>query len=259
MFNFSFNFIKIFSISSGPGRRNSISPTCIKPCSLYATFMKQLQILIYVLSFSLTVLSQSKEIKIETFRSSDGLTGADLFLCSDSTFFYALYGCTGTGVSKGKWLKLKNKIALKSFPKAETELKVLITPQSLEKDSFVTVKFVDLFLRPMIKDTIVLFDKNLSAIRLATDSNGVIKYKHGEYIAFLTENEEQRLESNDLLNQKVHYLAETISSYQVAINYPSQFFEYGFNIFSYKCPNYLFSIQRDKLIDESSGMVYKKN
>jgi len=226
---------------------------------LYTTYMKQFFILLFFLPFSLSTLSQTKKIKIEKYASSNDITSSEILLCSDSTFFLALYGCVGNGVSKGRWLKLKNKISLKCFPRSETGLNVSIAPQRFVKDSFLTFKFQDLFLTPLTKNTILFFDKNFSVTRLTTNSEGIIKCKPGEYIAFLTQIEEQNLDSSDHIKNKIHFLDDKISSYQVTINYPSSFFEDETNTFFYQCPNSIFLLQKNKLIDTKIGMIYKKN
>ncbi|MEP7228784.1 MAG: hypothetical protein ABI691_00950 [Ginsengibacter sp.] len=221
--------------------------------------MRQLLMIITLLNFTSDLWGQTKEIKIDTFSASQWPMYSRLLLCNDSTFFIITGGCVDAGISKGKWLKSKNKILLNGLSKCETELKVSLASQSFDNDSLATFTFHDLFSNPFTAYTVIFFDTSFHETRLVTDAEGKIKTKRGQFVAFYTQNEEQNVKVGDAVNDKVHFLWEKLTRYQVSINYPTSVLTDRGITEIYQFTNRQFTVQGKNLIDAKNKIVYKSN
>ena len=175
-----------------------------------------------------------------------------LLMCNDSTFYIITGGCVDAGISKGKWLRSNNKILLSGVSNCETELKVSLTSQSFDSDSVVTFSFQDLFSNPFREYTVIFFDTNFHETRLVTNNEGVIRTKRKEYVAFYTQNEEQNVKAGDAINDKVHYLWDKLTRYQVIVNYPT-------SILTGRSVPEIYQFTKRQLVDQGSKLVDTKN
>lgn len=227
------------------------------PCPLYATFMRQLFTTISFLILSSILLGQTSDIKVDTFIASQWPIYSRLLLCNDSTFYIITGGCVDAGISKGKWLKSNNKIFLNGVSNCETELKVSLSSQSFDSDSVVTFSFQDLFSNPFREYTVIFFDTNFHETRLVTDNEGIIKTKRKEYVAFYTQHEEQNVKVGDAINDKVHYLWDKLTRYQVILNYPTSILTDRGVTEIYQFTKRQLSARGNKLVDKKNKIIYK--
>jgi hypothetical protein len=219
--------------------------------------MRKLLATISLLLFTSILFGQANNIMLDTFSASRWPMYSRLLLSNDSTFYIITGGCVEAGISKGKWLKSNNKIFLNGVSNCETELKVSLSSQSFDSDSVVTFTFQDLFSNPFREYTVIFFDTNFHETRLLTDNEGVIKTKRKEFVAFYTQNEEQNLKIGDAVNDKVHYLWDKLTRYQVTFNYPTSILTDRGITGIYQFTKRKFKTQGNKLVDAKSKIVYK--
>lgn len=214
--------------------------------------MRQFFITTSLLLFTALLFGQTKIIKVDTFFATKWPMYSRLLMCNDSTFYIITGGCVDAGISKGKWLRSNNKILLSGVSNCETELKVSLTSQSFDSDSVVTFSFQDLFSNPFREYTVIFFDTNFHETRLVTNNEGVIRTKRKEYVAFYTQNEEQNVKAGDAINDKVHYLWDKLTRYQVIVNYPT-------SILTGRSVPEIYQFTKRQLVDLGSKLVDTKN
>ena len=219
-------------------------------------FMRVFKIIVTFLLLNNNLFAQTKQIKVDTFTRSDGFIYSRLLLLNDSSFFYITSGCTDADISKGRWIKQNGKIYLKGLSECETQLKVKINTQLINKDTAVTFLFQDLLGMPFKDYTIIFFDTTFKETRLQTDLNGIIKTRKGQFIAFYTLNEEQKLKVGDVTNDKVHYLWDKLTRYTITINYPTQLLTERGVVEIFKFDKREFYISGKKLIDTKNRIAY---
>lgn len=219
--------------------------------------MRKLLTTISFLLFTSIIFGQTNAIKVDTFFASQWPMYSRLLLCNDSTFYIITGGCVDAGISKGKWLKSNNKVFLNGVSNCETELKVSLSSQSFDSDSLVTFSFQDLFSNPFREYTVIFFDSNFHETRLVTNNDGVIKTKRKEFVAFYTQNEELNVKVGDALNDKVHYLWDKLTQYQVTLNYPTSILTDRGITEIYQFTKRQLSAQGNKLVDTKNKIIYK--
>ncbi len=219
-------------------------------------FMRTFKIILAFTVLTTNLIAQPQQIKVDTFSHSDGFIFSKLLVLNDSTFFCFSGGCVDARISKGKWIKKNGKLYLKGLSEYETELKVTINTQLVDKDTLATFLFQDLLGTPFKDYTIIFFDTAFEEKRIQTDLKGIIKTQKGQFIAFYTQNEELQLKVGDVVNDKVHYLWNKLTRYTVTLNYPTLLAERGI-VDIYKFDKTEFNISGKKLIDTKNRITYK--
>lgn len=176
--------------------------------------------IVLVFGACINVLSQAKRLSSNVWYSNVRLSGSEVWINNDSTYFLTYSGCIETSITKGKWTIVKDTFIF--FPSSDFEL--------YPKIDFVQGKgneiiFFDYYNLP-ISDLQLTFVGDTSEIyQTTTDKNGKITLPSGQYHLLYFDNlvnmvyERTKMDSIALVHVKLN---NGTGTYYLKFNYPAK-------------------------------------
>jgi hypothetical protein len=182
--------------------------------------MKQNSTLIFLLISTITIANaQNKSIRSNVWFSNERLSGSEIWINNDSTYFLTYSGCVETSVTKGTWTFNKDTFAFSRSYNFE----LYPTSTFVKSDRF-ELTFLDYYNLP-IENLNLTFDGDTSKIyQTTTNETGKIILTSQNYNNFYIDGLQNKYFENTKIDSSFFVqikLDKGIGAYEFKFNYPS--------------------------------------
>jgi hypothetical protein len=220
--------------------------------------MNKKRIILLLLAFGcLNGISQTKRIICNVWHSNERLSGSEIWINSDSTYFLTYSGCTETSVSKGLWslnkdtFKLSQSIDFELYPKV-----------TFSKNENFKLVFLDNNNLPIEGLKLVFVGDTSNLFQTSTKENGIIELHSKKYNKFYIDGLENKYFETTKIDSSidVHLSIEKSGEYIFRFNYPSSIITNGQRTENFFVNNetLFLKTKKNELIEIGCGRIYKK-
>lgn len=216
------------------------------------------RILLFLFAFGyLNGISQTKRIISNVWHSNERLSGSEIWINSDSTYFLTYSGCIETSVSKGGWCI--NNDTFKLSPSLNFELYPTVT---FSKSENFRLTFLDNNSLPIEGLKLTFVGDTSEIFQTTTKEDGRIELHSNKYNEFFIDGLENKYFETTKIDSSivVHLSIEKSGDYLFRFNYPSSIISNEQRTDNFLVDNEMLFLKtkKNELIEIGRGRVYKK-
>jgi hypothetical protein len=166
--------------------------------------------------------AKSQEKKITTSRfvlDKNGLGSSEIWLNSDSTFFYTASDCLSCDLTIGRWYKNKKQLILNSYDSSMNIFKAKLSFLKARDEKEYAIFCIDYFGKPLTEFPITVQGDTIRPIELFTDSTGKIIIDRTRYSWFSIGVIESKFVEDKFIYYKLDSIGE-MGLYKLQVNLP---------------------------------------